>query len=399
MNNYRANEMLQVNMLLRKEFEIFNSINENIANNLRIFNILNRKIKDRSLRAYFSCKVYQYLKKFSRSDRISEIFFIWQLPFILEVIISVQYYHNQILDAKGGINTREKVNDNLILGNLLKEHLYRYLEYTDLSDRNKLKLIEHVRLIFEYVDIGQYVEKHCNTYESLKANDYKNPFESKISEFIESNYIDESMDIIQGVYPIKEEHHAFLACYLGRIYLTNAALFKISTQLICELLEIEEAKTLEVIRFAVFFGLMQQIVNDNCDFVPSKYNDGTKAKNNNDGLSDLRNRCITLPLLIHLQNCPNSAIERYLSLDNYAFDENYFFREITGTWSIYYSMTVAKEIKKKLIDEFTQREKEVNEGLINLWSVADNNRFYKHFYKFNNKKCYKEYKKEKDNRT
>jgi len=396
MNSYRANEMLLVSRLIQKEFATFNSNYLPNSTKKQHFEILEKKMKDRPLRAYFSYKLHDYLRKYAGNEaKNNEEFFIRQLPFILETIISIQYYHNQILDRKGGVNTHLAINDNLILGNLLKDQFYRYLESKEikLNKGGKHKLIEHVRSIFEYVDIGQYMEKHCNVYAALQDNNIETPFQKKVEDFIDQSLIAEAKKIINKV--LEVENEGFLNQYLTRIKLTNAALFTVTVQLIGNLLDIGEKKRKTFERFASFFGIMQQIVNDNCDLVPSIYTNGTKAKKRQDALSDLKNKCITLPLLIHLQRSPNGLIAEYLKSEKNKFNEDFFFKEVVEKHSIFYSMSMAKKMSKKIIGETEEQEKQMDNGLKDLWSIAENNRFYKHFYNHNSGNCYKEYQKRK----
>lgn len=388
MNDYRAKEMLKVNRRIQKELEVFKSINKDRTLAPAFFKILESKVDGRSLRAYYCFKLYEFLKGRSAVTHDAS-FFVKKLPFILEVIISIQYYHNQILDGKGGVITHSAINDNLILANLLKDHLYRYIDESVPENYRKL-LAEQVRSIFECVDIGQYIEKHYNTYEAFISQEVPDELQNKINKLVKKTYIDEVAKTITNVYTIRKENISYLRTYLQRIYLTNAILFIKTADLVSDLLEVDKRLKNKMERFVAHFGLMQQIVNDNCDFVPSRYNNGTKAKSNKDALCDLKNKCITLPTLIHLQKCPNGAIAQYLKLSDYKFDEEFFFIEIVENWSIFYAMSAAKSLADKMIKEYQVATCTIN-GFNNLWSVAFNNRFYKHFYRYGNKKVYKDY--------
>jgi len=56
----------------------------------------------------------------------------------------------------------------------------------------------------------------------------------------------------------------------------------------------------DILRYAFLLGLSLQLVNDVNDFVPSAYEKRTLAKDASDCFSDIKNKNVTLPILIHL---------------------------------------------------------------------------------------------------
>ena len=235
--------------LLQKELRKFNHLG--YAPNPNFYKILYCKINNRNpLRAKFIFILYLYLKnekkKTSLIDRIKKFlsqfsfslkkntpipkaFFYSQFPFILEVIISIQYYHNQILDGKSQVYTSSTINKNLIKGNLLKDQLYRYIEDINLCPEFKTQLVQTVRKIFELVDLGQYIERELNIYSSYKeiiqTGYYKLPFQKHIMPFIDQDLMEEVIEKVKSITPLDENHTAFLRLYLYRIFLTNTTLF------------------------------------------------------------------------------------------------------------------------------------------------------------------------------
>lgn len=345
------------------------------------FEILYNKVHGKPLRAKFIYLMALYLADRAQGNA-KTVFLERQLPFILEAIISIQYYHNQILDQKGGVKTFQDINRNLIIVNLLKEQLYRYLEGVDAPDTSAV--VGRVRQIFEYVDVGQYMDKHHNTYEALQKQHFDHPFKTEaISNFVDEGCIQQVLKLIQEVHSIENAHLPFLSLYLRRIYLSNCALFRLSTELVADVLQVDETTRLQASRFATLFGMVQQIVNDNCDLVPSKFRESTVEKGCEDAFSDLRNGTITLPLLIHLNRSSHGVIKTYLNetigKPIVPAMEHRVFLEITDELSIYYSMTIGKELKN-LVLTYINGTNETYKRVKDMCGMIDNNRFYRHFY-------------------
>ncbi|MBL7794337.1 MAG: polyprenyl synthetase family protein [Saprospiraceae bacterium] len=364
---------------LTQAYEQFNRLSHAGNGQVPFFKILDSKVYsndgkrvDLPMRWRFAIAMHAWMSENGAPKRkLPPEFFEQQLPFILEVIISVQYYHNQILDRKGGVTTHAAINDNLIMGNLLKDQLYRYIDNLGLEDTDRKKVVQSVRSIFEYVDIGQYIEKSCNTYEAYRSGQWSHPF-GNLDALVDANCIREVTEVIQSVHPINRTD--YLHIYLQRIYLTNAILFKKATTLIATLLEVDQEIQQRADQFAGLFGMMQQVVNDNCDFVPSIHGEVTIAKNKEDAFCDLKNKLITLPLLIYLQRRQQGPIYRYLESVDESFDERACFNDMTRTTVIYYALAIVKKVKKLIIKKLDDKD------LSQLCEVADNNRFYKYYY-------------------
>lgn len=371
------------------------------------FHILQNKIQGKPARAFFVTHLAAYLKQIDATSEKKcnqyHVFFQKELPFILEAIISIQYYHNQILDGKAGVITPAAINDNLIKGNLLKDELYRYIDELAINCEDKLKLTRTVRSIFEHVDVGQYIEKHCNTYQAYQHKNLNHPFTSFMQEKIESDTavidtLKEIENIITEQIPIPRADLSFLQLYLRRIYLTNTSLYKLITDFITDFLDIQLETRHDAIKFSISFAMAHQMVNDNIDFVPSYYGEATKSKKPFDAFSDLKNKNITLPILVHLLRKPQGEIAKFLNYNHSVSNEEKlinrrmerdFLSEITDTHSIYYSMSIVKRIKK-LAENYLLLQYKKAQPLIGMLQIMENNRFYKYYYE---KPAYKRYKK------
>ncbi len=383
-----------LSIALKNEFDRFIQIKPSV--NDAFFVILKNKMDGNPLRARVVADIYEYLLEEipPRGDNFDK-FFREEFPFILEVIISIQYYHNQILDGKAGVTTPEAINQNLIIGNLLKDRLYRYLEEVSLPDYYKPDLINCVRAIFEWVDIGQYIEKHHNTYTAWKNKDLAHPWQNEVNHFTDATLLQEVIETIQSLIVIPAGHLPFLRLYLQRIYLTNATLYKLAARFIAEVLQMHDKTKRNIIKFAALLGIATQIVNDNSDLVPSYLmKKGTNGKHLEDAFSDLANSNITLPVFFNLLSSPQRSIKKFLTHQKSKyrsfiskFDEEIFFKEVTSNLSIYFSMSIAKSLKK--IALFCLNNVKQTQLAKNLNHI-DNNRYYKHFY--NQVRFYKTYK-------
>lgn len=370
---------------LIQTYEEFNRFSHADSGQAPFFKILYNKVYsddgilvDLPVRWRFAIAVHAWLSENGAPKRkLPPEFFEQQLPFILEVIISVQYYHNQILDRKGGVTTHAAINDNLIMGNLLKDQLYRYIRKLNLPEADRWIVEKEVRTIFEYVDIGQHIEKSCNTYEAYHSGQWSHPF-GNLDALVDADCIREVTDVIQSVHPIQRTD--YLHIYLQRIYLTNAVLFKKATGLIATLLEVDPDVQQRADRFAGLFGMALQIMNDNCDLVPSTKAEGTVEKRCSDAYSDLRNRNITLPIMLHLQRRNKGKIADYLKNPLLVLNEQIAFQQLCAGFSIYYSMDYGKSLKDKLLAYLSLCNGSGFAMLEAMSRIIANNRYYRVFY-------------------
>lgn len=417
----------EVTYFVKEEYKKFLKLNY-IDSSPEFYEILKNKIDGQPLRARFAYFLFQYLKEevkegfFNKvkkkikypnlfqksnikdSNEISEQFFTHQFPFILEVIISIQYYHNQILDEKSGIETEDRMKDNLVISNLLKGQLFRYIDVLDLSNETKYKLNKFSNKIFELVDNGQKIEKSYNNYQSYSkmVDDKKEvpTFKKLFSENIDAKLLNQITNLAAEIAGLDGPHRAYLKLYFQRIYLTNASLFQETGSFLANLLKVSKRKSRRITQFATITGLMLQMVNDNNDFIPSRFMEETAGKDAEDAFSDLRNLNITLPLLIHLGKKKIGAIANFLLIEKHRktngksslslYEERKIFEDITESEAIYLSMKIPKEIKKGALKLLNKNNAKIN-PLIKTLSSVDNNRFYWHFYE--KEEEYKKYKK------
>ena len=400
MEQARYKTMLMIRDNIRKEYPNFIKFSKFDPGKRNNFSILEKKLNSPPFRGFFTYAISQYLQSeggssyWHKETSEAKYFYETQLPLIVEIVIAIQYYHNQILDGKGGVNDSNGINDNLTDGNLLERQLFAYIEGS-VSESIQYKITKCLRNIFDYVDIAQKIEKHCNTYENwLHPERIAHPFSTIIKKVIDPEIIDCAIEITRLYTSVSQEKLAFLKCYFERIYLLNAVLFRAITQFLCECFC---KKDEQLIKFASGFGILQQIVNDISDFVPKEFSKNNPGKNAEDALSDFKNGNITLPLFIHLGEDRDSTLHIYLKKGKNqlsAQEEPQIVEELIKKLSIYRAMRVPKCMKGNMIKYLNKENSKLLEDAIN---IVENNEYYRFFY---DHQCYKNewkaYKKKND---
>lgn len=294
-----------------------------------IFALPRKKFSDISIRGFFAHMVFEYVREQAKMERVPINFskrdhlFDTQLPFIFEMVMTIQYLTNQILDGKGGVlkNKRrnlKKINENLIAGNYLKDVLYEYISKCVFPENlsNRAVVLECLRKMFQYVDAGQFAEKK---YSSLKIFQYGfNALPSlseEISIFVDQDIIDNLWQLLntEGLDKSKE---SFTRFYLNRMYCTSASPFIHITELILNLTNFCGVERKKLLKFATEFGMLTQMLNDIADLIPAKFRQGSIAKIPEDAFSDLRNINVTLPTIFFLSEYQDFSLQ-FLRSDLY----------------------------------------------------------------------------------
>jgi geranylgeranyl pyrophosphate synthase len=128
---------------------------------------------------------------------------------------------------------------------------------------------------------------------------------------------------------------------------------------------------------------MLQIVNDICDFVPSGMNPGTHTKDANDALSDLKNRNITLPAMIHLIRCPEGKTAKFLKSRkrNMSSEEEMAITvEMLQSGAIDDAKAIAAEIKRQSLKTINPNSREYS-MIKDMVSIAQGSKYYSLFTK------------------
>lgn len=381
MSPIRHADMEVVRERLQEEYKVFCQQLKFIEPSTQYFTLLADRFTGRPvLRGYFLDLINRYIESENNSEvKLPKVVKTTILPFVSEVLMTIMYYDNQILDRKAGVVTDEKRNHNLLQSKILLAELYHYIETRITDEMLAYQVSKLVREVYELVCIGQEVEIKYNHYESWENNDfsikgYRNlPYNEVVLEQIRKS-ISEEINL-------PPEKNEFINSHSRRIYLTNACLFSCFTKFLIDRSSLSENIKQDIFDFAGLAGIVFQMVNDITDLVPSEKNTGTKTKSGNDAFSDFKNRNVTLPLALHL--CSKYAeyainlLETKSSIPKqcFFFNDTELCNDMLASGSIKTSRHTASEIKRGMLLLLNEKNSEFV-LLKDCMAVASHNRFY-----------------------
>ncbi|MCB0628994.1 MAG: hypothetical protein R2824_09770 [Saprospiraceae bacterium] len=370
------------------------------------FQILDEKILQENcgIRALFARRMSDYLLEASNKlvfTKEEKSFFHRQLPFILESAMAIQYYHNQILDEKSDVSFQEpeSVKQNLIIGNLLERELFNYvLEQVDEAWKKKTYLF--LMRVFQAVDIGQKLERATNLFTHFERGlSVDHAFEKKINRLgiIDADLLD---TVVQGViqcFDIPPKCIPFLYRYFERLYLISSVLFVEAAEFIADLLGLTRRFKVrkQIRKFAGYFGLMMQVINDVNDCSLIDHCKDTAGKLADDAFADLKNRILTFPLLHHFLHQPNGQVGKFIRSERKTIKpgeiESYY-REMMEHRSQFHGIAFGRMLRDKAVTYLIK--KNVHRSyIIDLCTIADTNQYYTCLYR--ERTIYKAFKKER----
>lgn len=276
------------------------------------FFLLERRFDVIGVRSYFTKKLGEYLLYEQQKAISNYADLLRQIGFIAELVIVIQYLHNQILDQKFEVKTNELINRNLLASNILRELLFDYIDEKIILE-HRTAVADTVAKILMYVDIGQMMELNYGHYDSFQKEQLSSMAKnSEINQFIDTHLTPIFPIINKQLQDKWGDKEDFAVYYFRRIFLTNASLFVHITELLCKVLKMNNVQSIEEVRrFSAGYGMIVQVVNDTTDMVYIESD--AVGKTQDDVFSDLRNCNVTLPLLLHLQHQPKRQIWRYLN--------------------------------------------------------------------------------------
>lgn len=289
------------------------------AGGVGVMSSLERRLAGRPVRAYFMDKMGQWAvaslpvwRRKRWEGGVREHLLRRQLPLIWEAVITIQYLHNQILDGKSGVTTRERISERLLWANLLKDQLYRYID-GEVPAAYRPAVMASTRRCFSWVDYGQVLEKRTNHRPSgePELSDWPSLLPAQVRQSLDLAAAQVFIDKVKRDLPTLR--HEAVDLYFQRIFLTCAFLFVEGADLLIRLTRPKSDVAASLRGFSLNYGLMRQLVNDNADWLPSAFALHTRAKEATDGFSDLRNGTLTLPLLFYLAANKHSPIQRMLA--------------------------------------------------------------------------------------
>lgn len=360
------------------------------------FDLTSKKISGLPLRGYFFRNLFDIVQEMKPvNDESKSKLFGVQLPFIAETLISIQYYSNQILDNKGGVTTKSRIDENLNIKENLEPALYDYVwQRVFLHDEVRCDLVKTVRQILRLGAIGQVLEDNYTTYQIWLSDQEQKVLVEGVEKYFDREILDFLEKTVCEYVDFPESKRHFLRTYLKKTYLRNAALFDLLTDFMARHANLKDKEQTSLRRFAVLFGLMLPIVNDIGDLVPSNRCLITEQKTHKDAFADLRNNTVTLPMMIHLLTVENSQMESLLKeqvADLNLVPEEALLEELTHHHSVFKAMSIAKAIKRKAAEYLPPNSGLSRTMFLDMLRIAENNKYFWQFYK--KKQDYKAYRK------
>jgi len=435
-NAERHQDMLSMRDTLMKVYDKFKT--EHAEGHS--FALLEKRLQDVNVRGYYAKLIFDYIQHKHNIKVTQKEFYTEIIPFILEVVITIQYYHNQVLDGKAGKTDMDTALNNIKEANLLKPFLYKFIE-NKINNKRDVDIVKnYVSQMFYYVDLGQYIEKTGNRISGYKENkgykwtkklenlvkdassvpfiqspsSYCHSDECIYSEKFQESLLVENIRLQQALceFPlvrklapqshklakgiisssktIKEvirsspsDRAWFMELYFKRISLTCGALFVMATKMILQLIGLSENGKVasELIAFSKCFGVMRQVVNDNVDWAPSYLGLSTKTKDAEDAFSDLKNGNTTLPLISHLRHKRKDVIHNYLKgeiqIDEQV--ERALYDTMIDSGALKDAIKIGRGIHEEAVS-FLDKKNPATAYLTDMSKIALNNKYYHCFY-------------------
>lgn len=255
-----------------------------------------------SIRLYFIHKLHQYVTGFPLENTLDNDL-VRKIGVVAEYCITLLYLDNHLQDHKFGVHnekSRERNREDYTATKILLDEFVK----TQFNGITKQRISQTVSKLFASFEVGMNLDDKALTYEAMMSDNTGQ--HHKIDQELENMArVEEFVAILnsykpQKFLPIKQQN--YLRLLLTRAYLLNAAFYQLFAELIIDLFGDEGKDYSKLICFSRTYGLAQQLVNDNCDYLPVSYGYTTVCKLPEDTFSDLRRRLITLPILLFFQD-------------------------------------------------------------------------------------------------
>lgn len=350
-----------------------------------IYRIPERKFQQIGLRSYYTVKMVDYIQfccnREGKTSKIS-VKALEKLPMLIELVLCKQYYDNLNFDGKQEGWHPKQLHDNTTASNLLKQTIDRFID-REFEGEERKKINKKIQTIFLKVDIGQAMEKNWNNYysfEHITENGFKDC--KYRGEFYKLDYLEPIISFMKNW--IVDELDQQVEVYLNRIYLTCASLFIDLTKLLLQLSDYDGEEKDNIMKFATSYGIMRQMVNDCKDNVPAHLNFCTATKSKSDGLSDIKNRILTGPVLFHLSQEKHQKVQTYLASKELRMspkNQLVFFREMLKSGAIFQAMKMAKVFRSRA-ESYLDPSVPASAYLIDSCKIADFNKYYHIYHKY-----------------
>ena len=371
--------------------ELFFLKNQNFNNSFAQH--LQRNLKKLSVKSYFIYCIYQYIQHTNKYDglqykKLEKEDLEDKLMVIMEVIMLVMTYH-QILKNQLSTKSHDSNIENFKCSSNIKDYVYDCVDQNFSLEEAPL-VHKYVRKMFRCVDNGLYFDKF-NNYETFYYGKEISLFQERNETFGSIINMDSIKNIFKDIQQYASSSNPAISTYFERNYLISSSLFRFTTELLIEIVQYKGEEKENITQFAECYGLVIQLVNDNCDFVKETNNDND---NRFSILNDLKNEIITLPILLHLKKgLQIGLVSKALKVKGYKIEgkHNLILKEIITSGALPDAMKMGRLIAVKAKFLLNTKNKAFS-SLEDLLSIAFNNKYYSHI--FHAKKLYL---KNKDN--
>lgn len=349
--------------------------------------LFRKKVNKISVRGFFAEQCFLYLEEIINKNGKhirDRTIFTQKIPLLIDGLMTIMYHDNHFFDQKSSAKGHIECVESSIAGKLLRAKLQKYIIDNFEKNYKCSTLFNYMEKALQLVDKGQYIDKFHGNYSNFISSNPNHYFEEDkifINDEIDAfSAMTQYRHIIEQVKIELSEKSSFVELYFRRLYLTNIALFRLTVELIIDMIghEITPKERENIINFAEGYGLLLQIINDIADFV---LDSPPIEKSEIDIQSDIRNKTITLPLIYHLcKNKNKGKIENYMVSGNDLYlngHHNEILKEIISSGAIDYNMKLVKQVAKHT-SSFLDKKNSNSKFLKSMLDISYINRFYWH---------------------
>lgn len=344
-----------------------------------------------SVRLYFILKLYQFITQQKSFEQALQKEIAKKIGIVGEYCITLMYLDNHFQDEKYGVKKNDPISclKNREERARTQADLDRYIQ-TQFSGKIQELIIQAVEKLFRFYHKGMELDKTALTLENFLQD---NPNElHRINPEIDVFVNIEAYLEVFRTYKSKKHpqllQENYFSLLLTRAHLINTVFFQIFAELLIEIFGSKNQNYGTLIEYARIFGMSQQLVNDNCDYLPISYGYTTLCKLPEDTFSDMRRRLLTLPMMEFFSRAAthkSDLFEHYASdffsqaygtFDNMNQDQKWYLTQLKESKALGFSMgkicTLAKYGESLFQDPI----------LKDMFSSVRGNRFYKAYKEF-----------------
>lgn len=197
-------------------------------------------------------------------DCCTERFWRGQLPLVAEVIASIVYYDNQILNSKIEIAEHQLIHNNVRTSRQLQAQLELYIQdEIPLELQSKVRALVYEVLMSVCTDYDR--ESALTIYQPTLPAEYNYSGDAKwAGQQVPFHLSEVDLKLIHEIFPDFVDKETFVNNYLEKAHLINGFFFEKITNLMLEVLvnPFEAVQKNKLIKFSQFFGVIHHLVNN-----------------------------------------------------------------------------------------------------------------------------------------